>query len=106
MAKTRSVVLNGGLGRFAGSVSCSIAVYIAIQCPVGWLARGLMCELPATRGERKDAAATAARKRRETMVLLRVERKVESPARSAESATVKDQSTTSDACLYTGTDVP
>ena len=65
-----------------------------------------MCEFPATRGERKDAVATTARKSRETMVLLRVERKVESLTRSAESATVKDQSTTSDASLYTDSDVP
>ena len=97
-AKTSPVVSNGGSGRSAGSVSCGIAVHTATQCPVGWLARSLMCEFPATSGERKDAAETAARKRWGTVVLLHVGR-VESLRRSAESATVKDWSTTSDACL-------
>ena len=95
LAKTDLVVLNGGLGRCAGSVSCGIAVHTTAQCPARWLARGLMCEFPATRG---DAATTAARKRRETVVLLHVGR-VESLTRSAESATVKEWSTMSDACL-------
>ena len=35
LAKTSPVVLKGGLGRFAGSVSWGIDVHAATQCPAG-----------------------------------------------------------------------